>query len=100
MDERVQIKTKKKLTADYVQNAVEDLIPSEEFIKGIKKALVENPITLAKAFSEEKYTGIRVLPLVQGLKGHGIFRVFLKSHVAPVAQRIDTAYSENTQSSR
>ena len=39
-----------KQTDDCVQNAVEDLIPTEQFIEGVTKVLVDNPVALNKAF--------------------------------------------------
>ena len=46
-----------KLTADCVQNAVEDLIPAEQLIERVTKALVEDPVTLGEAFIKSMYAG-------------------------------------------
>ena len=40
----------KKLTADCVQNIVEDLIPAEKLIKEVMKVPVHYPVTLVKEF--------------------------------------------------
>ena len=50
MEARVQSTADQKLTADCVQNAEEDLILAEQFIKGVTKTLMNNLATIAEAF--------------------------------------------------
>ena len=54
LDARVQSTMNQKLTVYYLQNAVGDLILAEQFIVGVTQDLVDNSVTLAKAFIKER----------------------------------------------
>ena len=48
-----------KLTTNSVKKTVEDLVPAKQFIEGVTKALLDNPVTLDEIVYENKHTGRR-----------------------------------------
>ena len=95
VDTKVQSTKDQKLTAEYVQNAIEDLISSDQLIEGVTKVLVDNSVTLAEAFKKECTQQGVIGALVQAVKEHELFLLFLRSCVTPVLERIAAEYSEN-----
>ena len=98
VDARSQSTIYQKLTVDRAQNAVEDLISSEQFIEGVTQALVDSLIIFVAALMKACTKESMIHALVQALKDQELIRVFLKSFVASIAERIAAEYSENTQS--
>ena len=59
---------------------------------------MENPATLDEEFMKVSTQEYAFDALVQALKEHGPFGIFMKSCVAHVVERIDVKYSANMQS--
>ena len=67
-----------QLSADCVKNTLEDLILADKSIEEVTKALVENSVTYSGAFMRACTREEVLDALVQAVKEHEPFKIFLK----------------------